>query len=170
MTRRRFEVWRHDCDREDASEIEAVDEESAAEAYADRWDSEDTEGTLCVAEVGSVDVETFDLRAEYYREWDLERWPSPLERFGDAIAEVARWIDDTPRREAEEAEAKAWRERMAAMNERHHALAAFERFCEGVAYALAARNALLGLGIAEEDHERVVTAHFALAQRGEAQR
>lgn len=163
MTRRRFEVWMLGYDREDASEIEAVDEESAAEAYADRWDSEDTEGTVCVAAFGSDDVATFDLRAEYYREWDLERWPSPLERFGDAIAEVARWIDDTPRREAEEAETQAWRERMAAMNERHHALAAFERFCTGVAAALTARDALRDLGIAEEDHERVVTAHFALA-------
>ena len=164
MSLRRFEVWMLGCDREDASEIEAVDEESAVEAYADRWDSEDTEGTVCVAAFGSCDVVTFDLRAEYYREWDLERWPSPLERFGDAIADVARWIDGTPRREAAEAEPRAWLDEMTARRAMQDALAIVARLGDAIAYALAARDALLGLGIAEEDHERVATAAFALSK------
>lgn len=53
---------------------------------------------------------------------------------------------------------------------RRAAIAALRGFGDAIAYALAARAALLGLGIAEEDHDRVATAHFALMRLAEVGR
>ena len=88
---KRFAVWPFDGERDDASVIEAFDHESAAEEYADDFDSETTEETLCVAEVESEHVETFDLEPDYSRDWIATRRDPPLEAFGWVLSQVPRW-------------------------------------------------------------------------------
>ena len=167
---KRFAVWPSDGERDDASVIEAFDHASAAEEYADNFDSEVTQETLCVAEPKSDDVETFDMEPDYSRDWIATRRDPPLEAFGWVLSQVPRWHADIPRREAEEAKFRAECAESAVRRARKNALYIVSDLGRAISLALAARGKLLALGIADEDHERVVAAHFALTDLARGQR
>lgn len=167
---KRFAVWPFDGERDDASVIEAFDHESAAEEYADGFDSEATEETLCVAELESEHVETFDMEPDYSRDWIATRRDPPLEAFGWVLSQVPRWQADLPRREAEEARFRAECAEYAVRRAQRNALYTVSDLGCAISLALAARGKLLALGIADEDHERVVAAHFALTELARGQR
>jgi len=167
-----WEVWFADESREEARKVDAYSSDEAASEFVEECDldSETHETIVCVAPVGSDEIETFTLTSEYERYWYAERWPDPLNRFGDVLAEVARWIERAPVREAEEAKFRAECAESAVRRAQRNALYIVSDLGRAISLALAARGKLLALGIADEDHERVVAAHFALTDLARAQR
>lgn len=136
-----WEVWLLEGGREHSFPVRADDEEEAASAFCDDrgFDSTTHEVDVCVAEIGSDQIKTFTVKAEYDRRWIAIEWPSPLERFGEAISRVARYIDDMPRREAAQAELDSWHEERARRDARRDALAALRALGEAVATVARAR-------------------------------
>jgi hypothetical protein len=166
MTRQSFEVWALADEREDYLSIEARDAADAAAAFCEHhdYDLDVTEVDVCVAVEGSDDVETFSVESQQSRDWCARKWPPPLVRFGAVIREAARWINDTPRREAADAEHRAWKEEYETRRELREALELVSRLGEAVRVALAARDALRDLGLDDEDHESAARVYFALAK------
>jgi hypothetical protein len=161
-----WEVWIDDEGREESHPVEAQSASAAAEEFADDcdFDHETNEVVVCVAAPSSDEVATFTLTAEYDRYWSAWEWPSPLERFGNVLGAIVRWLEQEPRRKQMEAEHREWEATSRARAETRVALDAISRIGRVIGAALRARDELRALGFYDQMHERVFEAHLALGK------